>query len=70
MTDDCVGIGVKFQLADGEGVYSGAVYPVFTRIFDGDQLLHNLKVSIHVIDPISPTLNVDFRFINIERKER
>eukprot|EP00108_Taenia_solium_P005743 TsM_000373500 transcript=TsM_000373500 gene=TsM_000373500 len=70
VTDDCIGIGVEFQLAGSEEVRSGAVHPVFTRIFDGDQLLHNLKVSVNVIDQISPNLNVDFHFTKVESKER
>ncbi|VDK32898.1 unnamed protein product [Taenia asiatica] len=70
VTDDCIGISVEFQLADSEEVRSGAVHPVFTRIFDGDQLLHNLKVSVNVIDQVSPNLNVDFHFTNVKRKER
>ncbi|VDM31522.1 unnamed protein product [Hydatigera taeniaeformis] len=66
-TDDCIGIEVTFQLADAEEVYSGAVYPVLTKIFNDDQLLLKLRVSVKVIDQPSPTLNVEIRFINVKR---
>lgn len=67
LADDCINLGVKIQLTDGDGVNVNFSYPVVIQALNGDRVIHSSKANIIVTKQPLPYLGVSFRLFNAKR---